>query len=150
MALIGNILWFVFGGGFCLGLMWVLSGCLWCLTIVGIPIGIACFRISSFAFFPFGKTLVPAEMLGEKVIPGTTLMNILWCIFSGLWLSLSHIFLGIGCCLTIIGIPFGLANFKIAQAAFAPLGKRIVSKELAAAARARYNQGVINQAFNQG
>ena len=66
MSFIGNLLWFVFGGGFVLGLSWLLVGCVWCLTIVGIPIGIACFRIAGFAFLPFGKELVPAELLGEK------------------------------------------------------------------------------------
>ncbi len=138
MSFIGNLLWFIFGGGFALGLSWVFIGCLWCITIIGIPIGIACFRISAFAFFPFGKVLVPAEAVGEKAVVGSGLMNILWFIFSGLWLAISHVIVGVSYCLTIIGIPFGLANFKIAQASLAPLGKRIVStakaNEIAAAA----------------
>lgn len=125
MALIGNILWFIFGGGIFLGLLWVLIGMLWCVTIVGIPLGIACFRIASFAFFPFGKELVPAEEVGEEAFFGAGLMNIIWCIFFGIWLFLIHIITGITECFGIITIPFGLANFKIALACFAPLGKRI-------------------------
>lgn len=120
-----------------MGLLWALFGLIWCVTIVGIPIGIACFRIAGFAFFPFGKELVPAELVGEKRITGTGIMNFLWCIFSGLWLAISHVLYGIADCVTIIGIPFGIAHFKIASAAFAPLGKRTVSKAIAAEARAR-------------
>lgn len=144
MRFVGNILWFIFGG-FALGLIWFFGGLLWCCTIIGIPIGIACFRIASFAFFPFGKELVPAEIVGEKAGFGSGFMNVLWVIFSGLWLSLGHIFTGIGLCCTIIGIPFGLAHFKIAQAAFAPLGKRIVSTEVAQAAYAAYAQNKVAQ-----
>lgn len=144
MAFIGNLLWLVFGGGILLGLSWLIVGCIWCITIVGIPIGIACFRIAGFAFFPFGKELVPAEMVGEKRIAGTGIMNFLWCVFSGLWLAIAHVLVGIADCISIIGIPFGLANFKIAGAAFAPLGKRAVSKEVAAEARARAAKATLD------
>ena len=145
MAFIGNLLWFIFGGGILLGLLWFLVGCIWCVTIIGFPIGIACIRIAGFAFFPFGKELVPAEWVGEKRIVGTGLMNFIWCILSGLWLAIAHIFVGIADCLTIIGIPFGLANFKIAVAAFAPLGKRTVTKAVAAEARARAAQAELDK-----
>ena len=137
MAFIGNLLWLVFGGGLFLGLAWLIFGLIWCVTIVGIPVGIGCFRVAGFAFFPFGKELVPAEWVGEKRIVGTGIVNFLWCILSGLWLAIGHILVGIADCLTIIGIPFGLANFKLAGASFAPLGKRTVSKAVAAEARAR-------------
>ena len=149
MSLVGNILWFVFGGGLFLGLSWFFAGICWCLTIIGIPFGIACFRIASFAFFPFGKKLVPAEVLGEKAVFGSGCMNVIWCIFSGFWLAVGHILIGIGCCCTIIGIPFGLANFKIAQAAFAPLGKRIVPTAIADAAIAAYAQNKVAAMQNQ-
>ena len=140
MKFVGNLLWFVFGGGLFAGLSWWLIGLFCFCTIIGIPFGIACFRIASFAFFPFGKELVPAEYVGEKAVTGSTIGNIIWCILFGLWIAIGGILVGIGQCLTIILIPFGLANFKIAQAAFAPLGKRIVSTEVAAAARARHAQ----------
>ena len=146
MSFVGNLLWFIFGGGCVLGLSWFFIGLLWCCTIIGIPIGICCFRIASFAFFPFGKELVPAEIVGEKALPGSGLMNVLWVCFSGLWLSIGHVCIGIFDCCTIIGIPFGLANFKIASAAFAPLGKRIVSSEVAKAARAAHAQKKVDEA----
>ena len=137
MSFIGNLLWLVFGGGLFLGLAWLIFGLIWCVTIVGIPVGIGCFRVAGFAFCPFGKELVPAEWVGEKRIVGTGIVNFLWCILSGLWLAIGHTLVGIADCLTIIGIPFGLANFKLASASFAPLGKRTVSKAVAAEARAR-------------
>lgn len=129
MGLIGNLLWFTLGGGFLIGTLWVLCGLLYCLTIIGIPFGIACFRIAAFAYFPFDKVLVPAETVGEKPGFGSPVGNLVWFIFAGLWIALSCVFLGILQCLTIFGIPFGLANFKIAEAAIAPLGKRIVPSD---------------------
>ena len=125
MIFLLNLLWFVFGG-FLLGLSWIFAGILCYISIIGIPFGVACMRIASFAFFPFGKALVPAETLGEQVIPGTALMNILWFIFVGFWLALEQLTTGIALCLTIIGIPFGLAHFKLCLASLAPLGQRVV------------------------
>lgn len=123
MAFIGNLIWLVLGGIW-LGLSWVLVGVILCITLIGIPFGIACFRISAFAFCPFGKRLVTRE----DAHAGTTILNIIWIIFAGLWLALEGILVGLLCCITIIGIPFGIACFNIAQASFAPFGKRIVSK----------------------
>ena len=131
MAMLGNILWLIFGGGIILGTLWFLTGVFWCITIVGIPFGIACFRIAYFSYFPFGKQLVPAAMVGEEAGFGSGFLNVIWCILCGFWIALSHISIGVAECLGIITIPFGLAHFKIAVASFAPLGKRIVSsKEL--------------------
>ena len=144
MAFIGNLLWLVFGGGILLGLSWLLVGLIWCITIVGIPIGIGCFRVAAFAFCPFGKELVPVELIGNNRIVGTGIMNCLWCLLSGLWLAIAHALVGITDCLTIIGIPFGLANFKLASVSFAPLGKRAVSKEVASEARARAANAILD------
>lgn len=141
VALIGNILWFIFGGGILSFLGWALCGCLLCITVVGIPFGIAAFRIARFAAFPFGKELVEVELLGESRIVGTTLLNILWVILAGLWLFVGHIATGIAEMLTIIGIPFGLAHFKLAFVAFAPLGKRAVPTEVAEEIRRRQVAG---------
>ena len=149
MAFIGNLLWFIFGGGLLLGLSWLLVGAVWCITVVGIPIGIGCFRVAGFAFFPFGKELVSAELVGEERIAGTGIMNFLWCVLCGLWLAIGHALIGVSECLTIIGIPFGLANFKLAAASFAPLGKRTVSKDVAAAARARAAQEMLQARFSR-
>ena len=76
MSTIGNILWFLFGG-LIGGLAWVLAGCLWCITIIGIPVGLQCFKFASLAFFPFGK---------EVVYGGggfSFLVNLIWIIFFG-------------------------------------------------------------------
>jgi len=127
MTFLLNLLWFVLGGGWAAGLLWLLTGCILMLTVVGIPFGWAAFRIAGFAAFPYGKTLVDARAVGEVVITGTTLANILWIIFAGIWLAISHILAGISLCLTIIGIPFGFAHFRLAAVCFAPLGTRTVS-----------------------
>ncbi|MCD4741558.1 MAG: YccF domain-containing protein [Desulfobacteraceae bacterium] len=128
MALILNILWFVFGGGFLAWLLWILLGCLLFITVVGIPFGYAAFRIAGFAAFPFGKEPVDARNIGEKRVAGTSLANFLWIILAGIWLSISHIISGLSLCITIIGIPFGFAHFKLAGVCFAPLGKKVVPK----------------------
>jgi uncharacterized membrane protein YccF (DUF307 family) len=149
MAFAFNILWFVLGGGFFACLFWLFFGLILCITIIGIPFGIAAFRIASFAAFPFGKELIDARKIGETRIPTTALANFLWIILAGLWLSIAHILTGIALCITIIGIPFGLAHFKLAQVSFAPLGKRIVSKDMAQAAHLRGLKDEIDKRFKK-
>ena len=126
MRLLGNILWFVFGGGIIAGLSWLLVGLVLAITVVGIPFAVAAFRIAGFAAFPFGRELVDARMVGEERIFGTGLANLLWIVLAGVWLTIGHVILGVFLCLTLIGIPFGLAHFKLASVSFAPLGKRVV------------------------
>ena len=121
LAVLGNVLWFLLGGLW-MGLEWLITGLLFCLTIIGIPYGIACFRIAQFAFFPFGKTVVPSENAGAC----TFVLNVIWIIFAGIWLWISAVIAGLFFCLTIIGIPFGIACFRIAKVSFAPLGKKVV------------------------
>lgn len=128
MALIGNLLWLIFGGGIAAFIGWLLCGLILCITIIGIPFGIASFRMAGYVIWPFGRELIDAERVGGHRITGTGIANLLWIILAGLWLAILHVLVGALDCITIIGIPFGLANFKIAQAAFAPLGKRIVRK----------------------
>ncbi len=128
MAFLLNIIWFVLGGGWAAGLLWILTGCLLMVTVVGIPFGWAAFRIAGFAAFPFGKELVDARDMGEERLAGTTLVNVLWIILAGIWLAISHVLAGISLCLTIIGIPFGFAHFRLAGVCFAPLGKRTIEK----------------------
>ncbi len=127
MRLLGNILWFVFGGGFFASLWWLLVALLLAITVVGIPFAAAAFRIAGFAAFPFGRELVDARSVGEERIVGTGLMNLLWIVLAGIWLTIAHVISGVVLCLTLIGIPFGLAHFKLARVSFAPLGKRVVS-----------------------
>ena len=125
MTLLLNLLWFVIGGGFFAGLAWMLLGTLLALSVVGLPFAIAAFRIAGFAAWPFGRTLVDARELGESQSVGTELANVLWVIFAGIWLWIGHVVAGAGYCMTIIGIPFGFAHFRLAAVSFAPLGKRV-------------------------
>ncbi len=129
MRLLGNVLWFVFGGGIIAGLSWLLWGVVLALTVVGIPFAFAAFRIAGFAFWPFGRELVDARSVGEERILGTALANFLWVVLAGIWLTIGHVVVGLSLCLTIIGIPFGLAHLKLASVSFAPLGKRVVSTQ---------------------
>jgi uncharacterized membrane protein YccF (DUF307 family) len=137
MRAIGNFLWFIFGGLF-LGLSWWLIGVLCFITIVGIPWGRACFVIGRLAFFPFGKEAVNRKDLTLQSDIGTSgwgvLGNVIWFIFAGFWLAISHALTGIVFFVTIIGIPFGFQHMKLAGIAIAPIGKTIVPKEVAAEA----------------
>jgi len=138
MRAIGNVLWFVFGGFF-MGLGWCLTGVLAFLTIVGIPWAKACFVIGQFAFFPFGNEAISRKELTQRDDIGTgplgLLGNVLWFLLAGFWLALGHVLSALACFVTIIGIPFGIQHLKLAGIALAPIGKIIVPKEVAAAAR---------------
>ncbi len=115
MGCLGNLLWFVFGGLW-MGLGWLLVGILWCITIIGIPVGTQCFKLAGLAFFPFGKEV---EYGGGA---GSFLLNIIWMIVSGIPLALESLLIGLVFCVTIIGIPFGLQCFKLAKLALMPFG----------------------------
>jgi uncharacterized membrane protein YccF (DUF307 family) len=136
MALLGNLIWFIFLGGFLLGLGWLVAGAILCLTVVGIPFGVACFRIASFAFFPFGKELVDARALGEGRIAGTGLANVLWFVLAGVWLAIGHLIAAaaslVSCFLILpifLGAPaWAMAHFNLAKVSLSPLGMRIVPK----------------------
>lgn len=138
MRAIGNFLWFILGGVF-MGLAWWFFGLLAFVTIVGIPWGKACFVIGQFTFFPFGREAISRKDLKQKDDIGTgglgTLGNVIWFIFAGVWLAIGHVISAVACFFTIIGIPFGIQHLKLAGIALAPIGKTIVTKEVAAAAR---------------
>ena len=119
MRLIGNILWFLFGG-FLSGLCWVLAGCLWCVTVLGIPIGVQCFEFAKLVFWPCGKEIV----YGGGAV--RLLANILWILVSGLPMAVVNAVFGCLWCVTIIGIPFGKQFFKIAKLALMPFGASVV------------------------
>ncbi len=133
-----NILWFLLGGVF-MGLAWWFFGLLAFITIIGIPWGRACFVIGEFTFFPFGQEAISRRELNNRDDIGTGPLgfigNVLWFIFAGLWLAIGHLCAAIACFITIIGIPFGIQHLKLAGIALAPIGKTIVTKEMAAAAR---------------
>lgn len=117
-----NIIWLVLAG-FWLALAYVFAGLILCITIIGIPFGVQSFKLAGYALWPFGRVLVPSptRLKGLSVIA-----NILWFILAGWWLALAHLLTGILLCLTIIGIPLGVADFKMAGAALVPFGKEIV------------------------
>ena len=138
MRAIGNFIWFIFGG-ILMGLAWWLVGLLAFLSIVGIPWGKACFVIGQFTFFPFGQEAISRKELQQKDDIGTgglgMLGNVVWFVFAGVWLAIGHLFSAVLCLITIIGIPFGIQHLKLAGIALAPVGKTIVSTEVAVAAR---------------
>lgn len=121
MHVLGNIIWFLFGG-FIGGLSWTIAGALWCMTIIGIPVGMQCFKLASLSFWPFGKDVVYDNTSGASLI-----LNILWLIFSGLPLALGHLVSGLLLTITIIGIPFAKQSFKLARLALMPFGARVVN-----------------------
>jgi uncharacterized membrane protein YccF (DUF307 family) len=122
-----NLLWLVLSG-FWLFLGYALAGIVMCILIITIPFGIASFRLAGYVLWPFGRTVVPRPGAGVASLIG----NLIWFVLAGLWIAIGHIFSGIVLCLTIIGIPLGLANFKLVPVAFLPLGREIVSVEEAA------------------
>jgi len=121
MKTILNIIWLVLCGLW-LFLGYMLAGLLLCITIIGIPFGIAAFRIGVYALWPFGYTAVERRDAGA----GSLIGNVLWVVLAGWWLALGHIVTGIALFVTIIGIPFAIANFKLIPLSLMPLGKEIV------------------------
>ena len=115
MSLIGNILWFILGGFFS-GLGWIIAGIIWCITIVGIPIGKQCFKLAGLSFLPFGKQV---DYEGGA---GSFIVNVFWFFISGIELAVCNFLWGCVLCVTIIGIPFGKQFFKIAKLSLAPFG----------------------------
>jgi len=119
-----NIIWFVLAG-FWLALGYALAGLLMCVLIVTIPFGVASFRLAGFVLWPFGRTVVRQHDAGTPSLIG----NVLWFLLAGIWIAVIHVVAGVALCLTIIGIPFGWANIKLAAVAIAPLGKDVVSHD---------------------
>jgi uncharacterized membrane protein YccF (DUF307 family) len=117
-----NILWLLFSGLW-LAVGYAVAGLVMCVFIVTIPFGIASFRLAGYVLWPFGRTVVRRDDAGA----GSVLGNLLWFVLVGFWLMLAHLVLGLLLCLTVVGIPLGIGNFKLAAVAVAPLGKQIVS-----------------------
>jgi uncharacterized membrane protein YccF (DUF307 family) len=146
MRAISNLLWFILGGVW-MGLAWWIAGLLAYVSIVGIPWGKACFVIGRFTFFPFGKEAISRKELTQKDDIGTgalgTVGNVIWFILAGVWLAIGHVSSALLNFITIIGIPFGIQHLKLAGIALAPIGKTIVSKEAAAAARKANEEATV-------
>lgn len=122
MRTIGNILWVIFGG-IEMALGWFVAGCLWSITIVGLPIGIQCFKFAGLLLWPFKKQIVPDAMGAISF-----LMNVLWLLISGIWLAIGEVITGVILCMSIIGIPFGLQHFKFAKLAIMPFGTSVIQR----------------------
>lgn len=122
MKLLGNIIWILFGGLF-IALYYFMFGLLLCLTVVGIPFGLQLMKMAGFALWPFGHEVQAGPQDSGCL---SVCMNILWIIFGGIEIALTHLGLGVVFCVTIIGIPFGLQHFKMALLALVPFGKIIV------------------------
>ena len=121
MRLILNIIWFVLCGLW-MAIGYALAAVICFILIITIPFGIAALRIAVFALWPFGKTVVRRADAGVASGVG----NVLWFLLCGWWLALGHLITGVALCLTIIGIPLGLANFKLIPVSLLPLGREIV------------------------
>ncbi|MEH1016565.1 YccF domain-containing protein [Micromonospora sp. CPCC 206060] len=117
-----NLLWLVFGSGIVLAIGYGIAALICFALVVTIPFGVASLRLAYYSLWPFGRTLVPKPGVGVA----SGLANVLWLVVAGWWLALSHIVAGVGLCLTVIGIPFGIANFKLVPAALWPLGREVV------------------------
>ncbi|MEF3118454.1 YccF domain-containing protein [Streptomyces chrestomyceticus] len=121
MKLVLNVIWLILSGLW-MAIGYVVAGIICCILIVTIPFGIASFRIAGYALWPFGRTTVERRDAGA----GSVIGNVVWVVFAGWWLALGHIVTGALQCVTIIGIPFGIANFKMIPISLLPLGREIV------------------------
>jgi len=128
VRLVLNVIWLVLCG-FWMAIAYVLAGLVAFVLIITIPFGIAAFRIAGYVLWPFGRTIAPREGAGVASLIG----NIIWIILFGWWLAIGHLLTGIALCITIIGIPLGLANFKMIPISLLPLGVRIVPADHAGA-----------------
>lgn len=121
MKLIGNIIWLLFGG-IVIAIEYFIGSLVLMITIVGIPFGIQTLKMGALAIWPFGRdTRVHQRASGCLYI----IMNIIWLLFGGLWIAISHAIFGLLLCITIIGIPFGLQHFKLTSIALTPFGRDI-------------------------
>ncbi|GLY23795.1 hypothetical protein Misp04_35270 [Micromonospora sp. NBRC 101691] len=117
-----NLLWLVFGSGIVLGIGYGIAALVCFALVVTIPFGVASLRLAAYSLWPFGRTLVDKPDAG---LP-SGFANVVWLLVAGWWLALAHVVAGVAQCVTIVGIPFGLANFKLVPAALWPLGRQVV------------------------
>ena len=142
MRFAGNIIWFVLGGWYT-ALAWLIGAGLFAISIVGLPLTRAALEMAKISAWPFGKDVVHVRELDAKSVDAITattgsigfVFNIIWACTFGVILFFLYLIGGVLSCITIIGIPFGLQAFKLAGISFWPVGRRVVSKELARRAR---------------
>ena len=124
MRLLLNVIWLLLCGLW-MALGYLAAGIVCCVLIITIPFGIATFRIAGYALWPFGRSVRHRPEAGA----GSLLGNVIWLIVAGWWLALAHVATGIAQCVTIVGIPLGLANFKLIPISLTPLGITVVSSD---------------------
>ena len=124
MRVLLNIIWLVLCGIW-MAIAYVLAGIICCILIITIPFGVAAFRLAGYAVWPFGRTVVRQDDAGA----GSMIGNVIWLVLFGWELALAHVIAGVLLCITIIGIPFGVASFKLALLALLPLGAEIIPVE---------------------
>lgn len=122
MNLLGNLVWLVFGGFFA-ALGYLIGGFVLCITVIGIPWGLQCFKLAGLVLMPFGKKVISDSSQTGCL---STLCNIIWLIFGGLVTCFIHLIMGLLLSITIIGIPWGRQHFKLMEISLMPFGKRIV------------------------
>jgi uncharacterized membrane protein YccF (DUF307 family) len=122
MSLLGNVLWVLLGGGL-IFLEYLLAGLVLCVTIVGIPFGVQCFKLSLLALLPFGREVESVEHAGSCL---SIVMNVLWILVGGIWIAVTHLVFALFCAITIIGLPFAKQHLKLASLSFMPFGRRVV------------------------
>ncbi len=122
MNLVGNIIWLIFGG-LIIFIEYMVAGLILCITIIGIPFGMQCFKIGMMSLMPFGREV--------REVPDSsgclsTLFNIIWILVGGIWIALTHLVFGVLLAITIIGLPFARQHFKLMSLSFTPFGKEII------------------------
>ena len=110
--------------GFWMAIGYVLAGVVQCITIIGIPFGLQSFKLAGYALWPFGRVVVQRDR--PRPARCRAWATSIWFVLAGLWLAIGHVFTGVLLCITIIGIPFGVASFKLAGLALVPFGKQVV------------------------
>lgn len=125
MNTLGNLIWLIFGG-LISAIGYLVGGFVLCCTIIGIPFGLQCFKLASFVLWPFGRMAVSTSSSGGCL---SVLLNLIWIVFGGIWVALSHLAFGLLLAITIIGIPFARQHFKLIEISLIPFGKKIVDVE---------------------
>lgn len=150
MRFAGNVIWFVFGG-WATGLLWLIGAAVFAISIIGLPLTRAALEMAKLSVSPFGKDVVHVRELDQKKLSAVTattgtigfIFNVLWAVTFGAALFIVYLIQGVLCCLTLIGIPFGLQAFKLAGLSLWPVGRRVVPAELAQAARDSNAQAML-------
>lgn len=123
MNILGNLIWLVFGGFFA-AMGYFIGGLVLCLTIIGIPFGLQCFKLGLFALWPFGQQVISTSQNSGCL---SLVLNIIWILCGGFWIAITHIVFGLLLFITIIGIPFAQQHFKMVEISLMPFGKQVVA-----------------------